>query len=697
MKMRRREEKQKDNIQLYENRELSWLKFNMRVLEEAQSRAVPLGERLTFLSIFQSNLDEFFMVRVGALEDQKLLPYEIRDNKTKMTVKEQLKAIYSGVETLNTIKDNTYKKMILEMKKQGIHMADFKMLSKGEQAYLEKYFMKEIVPLLSPMIVGRKQPFPFLKSGDIYALAVLETRSEKQKLGIIPCGGSVFPRLIPIPSAPNTFLLSEEVILQFLSKIYKGYKVTERTLLRVTRNADIDMDKVYDEDLDYRDHMEEVLKQRKKLAPVRLEITGGISSETLQRFCEYADLSKAYVYVSKSPLELSFLRQLRALFRGNEAMFYTHRVPQQSPGLNRTEPLIPQVLKQDVLLAYPYESIRPFLQLLSEAARDSGVVSIRMTLYRLAKNSKVIESLIEAAENGKQVDVLVELKARFDEANNIEWSRRLEEAGCHVVYGVDGLKVHSKLCLITRKEGNEIQYITQIGTGNYNENTAHAYTDLSLMTARQEIGEEVLHVFQAILLGYVVEDCGHLLVAPRCLQNKILAMIEEEIVCAKKGEPAYIGIKINSLTDKKIINKLIEASRAGVQTDMIIRGINCLRSGIAGKTDHIHVVSIVGRFLEHSRIYIFGTGKKERIYISSADFMTRNTLRRIEVAAPVYDQSLKERIRKMFQIMLADTAKGRIQQPDGSYCLPKAEGEAFDSQEYFYEEAYRAVKNGPSS
>lgn len=680
--------KKVNHVGLYENRELSWLKFNERVLEEAEDTSVPLCERMTFLSIFQSNLDEFFMVRVGSLEDQKLLSQKLRENKTNMTAGEQIEAILKRVAELNERKDAVYASIMKEVGEKDVHLTDFKELAKSESKYLEDYFMKEIVPLLSVMIVGRKQPFPFLKGQEIYALAVLGTRNGKKKIGIIPCSSSVFPRLIRIQTKEDTYMLVEELILHFLPKVYKGYKVLEKSVIRVTRNADIDFNAVYDEDLDYRDKMAQIVKLRKKLAPVRLELSRDIHEDMIKQVCEYAEMEEPHVFLSQAPLDLSFLFQIEDILRKDANLVYQRRVPQPSPMLKSNEHIIPQILDHDVLLSYPYESIKPFLQMLQEAARDPEVISIRMTLYRLARNSKVVEALTEAAENGKQVDVLVELKARFDEANNIEWSRTLEDAGCHVVYGIDGLKVHSKLCLITRKVGDEIQYITQVGTGNYNEKTSRLYTDLSLITADKRIGEEAAKVFQAILLGSVVEDMEHLLVAPKCLQNKVLAMIENEIQIAKEGKPAYIGIKINSLTDKKIIDKLIDASRAGVKIDMVIRGINCLRSGIPGDTDNIHIVSIVGRFLEHSRIYIFGTHDRDKVYIASADFMTRNTLRRVEVAAPLYDETVKNKVRKMFATMLRDNVKAREQQPDGSYQKLSMVGPVLNSQEYFYEEAY---------
>lgn len=688
------------DAQLYENRELSWLRFNERVLEEAENTQVPLCERMSFLSIFQSNLDEFFMVRVGSLEDQKLLSHTVRDNKTNMTSGEQISAIVKRVEELGKIKDNIYKQVMEEVSEKGFRLVTFAQLGKSESDYLEQYFMTEIFPLLSVMIVGRKQPFPFLKSKEIYAMAVLETKSDKKKLGIIPCNSTVFPRLIKVPSQPEMYMLCEELILHFLPKVFKGYKVVQKTLMRITRNADIDMYKVYDEDVDYRDYMSQIVKQRRKLAPIRLEFTRDVEMDIVERLCGYFDLDKERVFFTKTPLDLSFVFQVGDILREDSSLFYQRRVGQKSCMIDDNQLLIPQILEKDVLLSYPYESIRPFLRLLHEAATDPKVISIRMTLYRLAKDSKIVDALVEAAENGKQVDVLVELKARFDEENNIEWSRTLEDAGCHVVYGVDGLKVHSKLCQITRKENDAIQYITQIGTGNYNEKTSKLYTDLSLITANQDIGMEVAKVFQALLLGEVIHDSQHLLVAPDCLQNRIMDMIDKEIEEAKAGKPSYIGVKINSLTDKKIIDKLIEASQAGVKIDMVVRGICCLRSGILQLTDNIHVMSIVGRFLEHSRIYIFGTPDRDRIYIGSADFMTRNTLRRVEVAVPIYDNALKERIRTMYNIMLKDNVKGRVQQPDGSYVVPEIvknnEGEnnkeeMLNSQEYFYRKAYEAA------
>ena len=462
----------------------------------------------------------------------------------------------------------------------------------------------------------------------------------------------------------------------------------------ITRNADIDADNIYDEDLDYREHMVDIIKRRKKLTPVRLEYTRKIDGPILDRLCTQLGIERKQTFYCQIPMDMSFFSVIQDTLRHKPDLFYPKRVSQKSPMLDESQPLIPQIIKHDVLLSFPYEQIRPFLNMLHEAASDPDVVSIKMTLYRLARHSKVVEALIEAAENGKQVDVLVELKARFDEENNIEWSRQLEDAGCHVIYGLDGLKVHSKLCLITRKTEKGIDYITQIGTGNYNEKTAHLYTDLSLITARPEIGMEASRIFQALSLGTVVDQTKHLLGAPKCLQKPVLEMIDNEIAMVKSGQEGYIGIKINSLTDKKIIAKLIEASEAGVKIDMVIRGICCLRSGIEDLTDNIRIISIVGRFLEHSRIYIFGTETRARIYIASADFMTRNTTRRVEVAVPIEDVDLRARIQEMFITMLSDNVKAREQQPDGTYvCLTPEENAPLNSQEYFFDAAYAAAEN----
>ena len=673
---------------IYMNRELSWLKFNERVLEEAENPENPLCERLTFASIYQSNLDEFYMVRVGSLVDQMLLAKDIRENKTNMTPEEQLDAILARTKKLNRKRDVVYEEIMEKLEQYGIHMLNFHKIEKEDRNYLDRYFEAEVAPVISPSIVGKRQPFPFLRNKEIYAVVVLETKKGKEKLGIIPCSSAGIQRLIPVPGKNGTYMLSEELILHFVSKIFKGYHIKAKSLLRVTRNADIDADALYDEDLDYREFMVELIKARKKLAPIRLELSREMDGDVVETLCEYLEVDKNYVFRGDIPLDLSFVFQIQDGLRKRTELFYEKRIPQKSPLFNSHEPILDQIAKKDRFLSYPYESIKPFLTMLHEAANDEDVVSIKMTLYRVAKQSKVVEALIEAAENGKEVFVLVELKARFDEENNIGWSRLLEDAGCHVIYGLDGYKVHSKLCQIMKKKDGNVEYYTQIGTGNYNEKTARLYTDLSLMTADPKIGMEAARVFQALAMGETVEDMEYLLVAPRCLQNKVLAMIDEEIEHAKAGEPAYIGLKMNSLTDKRIMSKLVEASCAGVHIDMVIRGICCLIPGVKGQTENIHIISIVGRFLEHSRIYIFGTQERARIYISSADFMTRNTLRRVEVAAPIEDPDIRMQIQEMFVTMLSDNRKARSMNNKGIYKIEPSDNAPLNSQEVFLQQAY---------
>lgn len=673
---------------VYMNRELSWLKFNERVLEEAENPEVPLCERMTFVSIYQSNLDEFFRVRVGSLQDQMLISTEIRENKTKMTSAEQIRAIIKEVKKLNQRKDKAYEKLMKKIEEYGITLINHASAKSEEKKFLEKYFMKEIMPLSSPTIVGKRQPFPFLKNGEIYAVVVLETRNKKERIGIIPCSNNMLTRMVKLPGGKGRYMLIEDLILHYIGKVFKGYKVKGKSLLKVVRNADIDADAAYDEDLDYREFMEDLMKQRKKLSPVRIDLSREMDETVVDALCRYLDVTPDRVFRSEAPLDVSFVFQLQDLLRRNTELFYEKRVPQKSPEFKDGQSILQQITQEDKLLSYPYDSIRPFLKMLTEAAEDDSVISIKMTLYRLAKQSKVIEALCEAAENGKEVVVLVELRARFDEENNIRWSRMLEEAGCQIIYGLEHYKVHSKLCLITRRGENGIQYITQIGTGNYNEKTARLYTDLSLMTANEQIGMDAARVFQALAKGEVVEDMEHLLVAPKCLQSKVIEKIEEQIQKQKNGETAYIGLKMNSLTDKRIIDKLIDASKAGVKIDMIVRGICCLIPGVEGETENIHVISVVGRFLEHSRIYIFGNGEEAQYYIGSADFMTRNTVKRVEVAAPVYSERLKKRLQDLFDLMLSDNKKARKEDAKGTYSVVECKGQPINSQELLYQEAY---------
>ena len=692
MKNKKQSEKKNQNLCMT-NRELSWLQFNERVLNEAGNPRVPLAERMTFASIFQTNLDEFFMVRVGTLLMQMQSSEEIIENKTGMNSKEQVKEILKRVNVLEEKKAKIYEQLMGELEPEGIRIINFNKLSVEEGKLLEKYFDAHIAPFLSPMIIGKQQPFPFLANKQLYAIVLLETPKGKRRTGLVPCSNSVFKRLIEIPTRPGTFMLSEELILHFVSKLYSKYIVKEKSIMRVTRNADIDATEIYDEDLDYRDMMEQLIKRRTRLNPVRVEFSRSINKKTKQEIARFLKIGADHIIDVKTPLDLSFVFTLQTYLRDKPELFYEKRSPRLSPALNLKENLFNQIEKKDVLLSYPYESMKPFLQLLQEAAEDESVVSIKMTLYRVAERSKIIDTLIEAAENGKEVVVLVELRARFDEANNIEMSHRLEDAGCQILYGLGDYKVHSKLCLITRKTETGFAYITQIGTGNYNEKTSRLYTDLSLITARQSIGAEVAEIFTALQKGEVVEHTNELLVAPKCLQNKVVDMIDAEIEKVKQGSTGYVGVKINSLTDKVLIDKMIEASQAGVKIDLIVRGICCLKPGVKGMTENIHVISVVGRFLEHSRIYRFGRGDEEKIYIASADFMTRNTVRRVEVAAPIYDQDIRTRIRHIFDTMMMDDEKGKEQNSEGEYCDRSVNAEKLNSQEFFYQEAYD-MENG---
>lgn len=693
--------KKGEKLPFFANRELSWLKFNERVIDEADDKSVPLCERLTFVSIFNSNLDEFYMVRVGSLYDQMILAKKSKqefitgfDNKSMMTAEQQLDAVFAETRELLHKKDKIYARLMYEFDSQGVKLISFNDVEYSDAVYLENYFNKSILPILSPQVIGKKNPFPFLKNKEIYAVALLGSKNN-DKIGLVPCSNGIFDRLIPIPSDSRKYMLVEELILHFLPKIFKKYSVKGKSLIRIIRNADIDMDEAFfDEDMDYRDTMEQLIKERRRLCPVKLEYSRVLDDKVISELCKELKLDKKQVFYSESPLEMSFISKIQDDLRGRRELFYERRVPQNSKQLDIKQPIMDQIAKKDVLLSYPYESMHPLIKLLNEAGSDDRVLSIKMTLYRVAKNSQIVEALIEAAENGKEVVVLVELRARFDEENNIEWSRRLEEAGCKIIYGIEHIKVHSKLCLITYKDGDDFKYITHVGTGNFNEKTAKLYTDLALITSDVNIARETADVFNNLGLGDVVEHTEHLLVAPKCLQNKVLELIDDEIKKAQNGEEAYIGIKINSLTDKTIIEKLVEASMSGVKIDMVIRGISCMVAGIEGYTDNITITSIVGRFLEHSRIYIFGKGKTAKIYISSADFMTRNTIRRVEVATPVYDDGIKERILRMFNTMLCDNVKARIMANDGNYYKKDAvDGVSrLNSQEYFYDEVVKKAQ-----
>jgi polyphosphate kinase len=670
-----------------ENRELSWLKFNDRVLLQAKDSKVPLAEKLSFISIFQSNLDEFFMVRIGSLYDQMLFYPTLKDNKTGMNSEEQINACLKKVRYLNKKKDRIYLNIMNELNKVSFGIIKCNELkNKEDKKYFEKYFDHEILPLISPQVVSKRQPFPFLNNKELYIVVELHSKKGKRKMGIISCSNAMDNRLIEVPSMKGNFVLVEDIILHYINKLFIKYTVKHKAFIRVTRSADIDED---DHSLaghgDYREMMETLIKQRRKLSPIRLEVSEGLEDLELSMLMNFLNLKKKQVFVSDVPLDLKFISELRDRLKYiHPEMFYSLLVPRNSSFVENRTPMIKQIIKHDILLAYPFESMSPFLRLLDEASKDSHVASIKMTLYRVAKNSKIVNSLIQAAENGKEVVVLVELRARFDEENNIDYSKILEASGCRVIYGLNGYKVHSKLCLITYKDNNKVEYISQIGTGNYNEVTSKLYTDLSLMTSCREIGEEINNVFNHLSLGETVTESDLLMVAPNCMMNKIFEYIDEQIELAKAGKEAYIGFKCNSVTSKRMINKLIEASQAGVKIDMIVRGICCIIPNVKGLTDNIRVISIVGRYLEHSRIYIFGKGDNSKVYISSADLMTRNLERRVEVAVVIRDEKVKKTILSMFNIMLKDNVKACELLYDGTYKRIKNKNEKINSQEYFF-------------
>ncbi len=675
----------------YENRELSWLRFNTRVLEEAEDPSVPLLEQLSFSAIYQSNLDEFVMVRVGTMLDRMKDTPDKKDSRSGMTPKEQLGAMLKEIGNLLPRKDRAYLHTMDQLAEYGIRHITFSDATAQERAFLELYFKREIKPLLSPIIINKRQPFPFLRNKEIYVVVHLQSKSGV-KLGVIPTGGH-YDRVIRLGKT-GRFILLEDLILHFAPSAFKNYKVLDAALMRITRNADIRFnDSAADEETDFRDIMEGLLRKRKKREAVRLQMNSSLDNDAMDYLRRQLGLSRKQLFFEETPLDLSFVYKLSEFNAAPELRFAPHK-PQHRPDISPRQDMMSQILERDLLLSYPYESITPFLRLLHEAALDPDVASIKITLYRLASNSRVIESLCQAAENGKEVLVMVELRARFDEENNIQWAQRLIDAGCTVIYGPHNMKVHSKLLLITRKTDEGVQNFVQIGTGNYNEKTSRLYTDLSLMTANPEIADDARHIFDALSTDSLVEKTKVLLVAPLCLRSTILSMLDEEIEHAKNGEEAYFAAKVNSISDRAVMDKLCEASQAGVRIELVVRGICCLKPGVKGYTDNIRIVSIVGRYLEHSRIYLFGTPVRRRIFISSADFMTRNTIHRVEVGAPVLDPVLKEQVAGIVQLCLQDNVKGREGQPDGSFVhLHCPEGETpVNAQELQYEHARLAAE-----
>lgn len=678
-------------MEYLENRELSWLKFNKRVLEEAVCEQNPLLERLSFSAIYQNNLDEFFMVRVGSLTDAAKTDRKKKDSRTNMTPAQQLDAVFTAVRRLQPSVEEAYRKTMGELSEFGFEHVSVENAAKDELAFLELYFKREIKPFISGIVVNDALPFPFLKNKEIYAAVQLHAKKDVA-IGIIPVNFENRDRMIPLGNGGKRFVLEEEVVLHFAHLMFKNYKVIDRALIRVTRNADI---MVSGKGADFRDRMEELVANRKKLAPVRLEISDDFSRDALDYICKKLKIKNSRVFTSRIPLDLSYLFALQELDE-NPKLHYIQRLPQRPASISESKSIFSQIKAKDMLLSYPFESMSlSFVKLLQEAADDPKVTSIKITLYRLARNSKIIAALCTAAEHGKDVLVMIELRARFDEANNIEWSKVLQKAGVKVIYGPKDFKAHSKLLLITRKaQGGGYDYVTQIGTGNYNEKTSAIYTDLMLLTADRAIAEDAEAVFSGLLNGTFVEKTNKLLVSPLALRPQILAMMDEQIKIAQNGGNGYIAAKINSLCDKVVIEKLVEASQAGVKIDLVVRGICCIIPQVEGYTDNITVRSIVGRFLEHSRIFIFGKdGKEQKIYIGSADYMSRNTIRRVEVAAPVEDEKQKKRIREMFGVLMHDNVKARIMQNDGTYIrAERSENEEeLNSQEYFYEEAYKKL------
>lgn len=676
---------------IFINRELSWLDFNRRVLALGKDKNVPLAERVKFLAIYGSNLDEFFMVRVGSLQERANLAQskkEKRENKTNMTAEEQLAAIMPKTAHLQEECDKYYAKALGALAEYGYHKVDFDHLSREEEHFWKKYFQTELFPILSPQIVDSRHPFPFLRNKEIYLGVLLKERhSTRQSLGIVPISSQMERMHCIRKDGVTCFALTEELVLHFASAIFGKEAITEKCLFRVTRNADIDVKEgMMDHDIDYREIMTELLKRRRKLAAVRLQITGGTAPEVERLLCDRLVLSRRRVFAQKSPLDLSFFYKLvsRMEAENHPELFYPAARPMLPP---KGYDLAREVQEHDVLLNYPYQSIRPFIAMLKNAAHDPEVISIKMTLYRMARESQIVQALIEAAENGKEVVALVELRARFDEQNNIDWSKQLEEAGCTVIYGFEDYKVHSKLTLITRKTAEGYSYITQIGTGNYNEKTSELYTDLSFITADPAIGEEASNVFQNLAVQQLTETSDRMLVAPLRFKSVLLEEMDRVIAAARMGRPVSMILKNNSISDRDIILKLQEASCAGVRIDMIVRGICCVRAGVPGKTENLHIRSLVGRYLEHGRIYSFFDEVHTRVYIASGDFLTRNTECRVEVGVRVEDPALVQKLTDLLQLQLKDNVNAREMRPDGSYQKVKpAEGEAVvNSQMAMYE------------
>lgn len=675
-----------------QNRELSWLRFDQRVLEEARDKSVPLLERMKFVAIFTSNLDEFFMIRVGSLYDMVQTDEKHRDSRSGMTPQEQLDAIYEEVAPLYKERDKTYTEIKKELSPYGVCGLDFKELEADEKKYVKKYFKEQILPVLSPQIVDSSHPFPHLLNKDIYVTASLNKK--EQMLGIVPVPTYVSDILM-LPGHDIRYIRMEKVIMEYLHLVFDQYEVSDPNYICVTRNADVSPnDEALEVTDDFRKLMQNTLHKRRRMAVVRLETAEKLSAKMQEYFCEKFKITPAQIFRTKMPMKLDYMFSIAGNLPESmkRSLVYEPFSPQKSAHVQEGS-MLKQVKKQDILLFYPYESMDPFLKLIKDASADPNVMTIKITIYRLAKKARLVEYLCAAAENGKEVTVLIELRARFDEQNNIDWSERLEEADCRVIYGFDGYKVHSKICLITYRNRNEIQYITQVGTGNYNEKTAAMYTDLSLMTADPRIGQDAAEFFKNMSIGNLQGSYQYLIVSPVSLKSSILQMMDEEI---RKGKDGRIVMKMNSVTDVDFIRKVSEASRAGVRVDLIVRGICCILPGVPEYTENVRVMSVVGRYLEHPRIFSFGTGKEQKIYIGSADMMTRNTEKRVEVACPVLDEQIRRQINHDLKVMLSDNVKVRVMQKDGTYTKRKlkdeSSGKMIDSQAVFMEEALKAAE-----
>ena len=667
-----------------QNRELSWLKFNQRVLEEAKDSSVPLLERMKFVSIFTSNLDEFFMIRVGSLYDMSLTDNSTIDSRSGMNPKEQLDAIFAAVAPLYKERDKTYSEIKKLLNPYGVCGLSIKELEQQEKKYVKKYFKDQILPILSPQIVDANHPFPHLLNKELYVIASLKQNGTSM-IGIVPVPQFVSD-ILYLPGHDIRYIRMEKVIMEYLDVVFDKYEVSNKNYICVTRNADVSPD---DEALeindDFRLLMQETLHKRRRMAVVRMETAEPLDKELEKYFCDKFKITPAQIYRTKMPMKLDYIFSIMDKVPASlkRSLIDEPFTPQPSRYLTDGK-VIPQVKKKDILLSYPYESMDPFLRMIKEAAYDPTVLTIRITIYRLAKKARLVEYLCAAAENGKEVTVLIELRARFDEQNNIDWSERLEEAGCRVIYGFEGYKVHSKICLITYRNRNNIEYITQVGTGNYNEKTATMYTDVSLITADKGIGEDAAVFFKNMSIGNLNGSYQHIIVSPTSLKPKVLSLMDEEI---KKGTNGRIIMKMNSVTDVDFIQKVSEASNAGVKVDLIVRGICCILPGVKGYTENLRVTSIVGRYLEHPRIFLFGTGADQKIYIGSADMMTRNTEKRVEVACPVYDETIRKQLTHMLKIMLADNVKARELKSDGKYYMKEKGTSKVNSQEYFMREA----------